>query len=72
MGHTEGNWEGQERCPKCKYSGLFYFEEYDGEVGCTCSNCETNFMIIYEKKMVECWKIKTVRIVKMDLKLIMT
>jgi uncharacterized Zn finger protein (UPF0148 family) len=54
LGHTEGNWEEQERCPKCKYSGLFYFEEYDGEVGCTCSNCETSFMIIYEKKMVEC------------------
>ncbi len=53
MGHTEGNWEEAENCPKCNEITLFFMEEYDGEQGGTCQKCETSYQFIYKKEMVE-------------------
>ena len=59
MGHTEGNWEEAENCPKCNEITLFFMEEYDGEQGGTCQKCETSYQFIYKKEMVEVnWKLE--------------
>ena len=53
MGHTEGNWEETEDCPKCNKTTMFSMEEYDYDKAGTCQECGTRYMIIYKKELVE-------------------